>query len=490
MSIHPDFINEIKKLLPANEIDAFLVACERPVKKSISVCTGKIDPDRFIAITKKRWRDLTPSPFHPTPGSYYIDREDTSTALGKTFLYQAGFFYIQELAASLPASQIACNAGDLILDMAAAPGGKATQLAHQLLFLSSQERMQWKVWRPGLVIANDIAPLRVKTMAHNLNMMGTYNTALTKRNWWMFGNHLQETFDHVLLDAPCSGEWTRFKSDSALQFRRKEEINKITGTQFQLLISAIKTCKPWGSIVYSTCTLNPYENEEILNRILDFFPDCLQIEPVSLQNTHHGIISPDVIPHFDPNYVTRCWPHHEGTGWFFVSKIRKTNSTKKERLSHDHSKLMPKNPFSLDMSKSLFKKVGSRLLETYWIKLDLELHLFAASKEQIYLCSPDITKLQGQLHFEKIGIPLCKIDGVQYRPTHYLGNMLGHLATKNVLLLDDDDMQLYSENKDFDLTAMISNKKPLCPYQIVKRREYGMSVIKLITGGHKNKWGK
>ncbi|MDP2670614.1 MAG: hypothetical protein Q8O99_07065 [bacterium] len=67
---------------------------------------------------------------------------------------------------------------------------------------------------------------------------------MTRRNGAMFGKHLPEIFDHVLVDAPCSGEGTKYKSDSALTFRRKEEINKITGTQFQLLVSAVKATKP------------------------------------------------------------------------------------------------------------------------------------------------------------------------------------------------------------------------------------------------------
>jgi NOL1/NOP2/fmu family ribosome biogenesis protein len=76
------------------------------------------------------------------------------------------------------------------------------------------------------------------------------------------------------------------------------------------------------------------------------------------------------------------------------------------------------------MSKSLFKRVDQWLTTTYGIRLDPVRHLLAASKEQIYLCSPDLLKLQGQLHFEKAGIPILKIDRDLYRPTHYLGNIL------------------------------------------------------------------
>ena len=80
-------------------------------------------------------------------------------------------------------------------------------------------------------------------MAYNVNRVGAYNIALSAFNGFSFGKNLPEFFDHVLLDAPCSGEGTGFKSETALKFWRKEEINKIKGTQFQLLISAIKTLK-------------------------------------------------------------------------------------------------------------------------------------------------------------------------------------------------------------------------------------------------------
>lgn len=478
--IHEDFIDEMRKLLPAEEIQPFLEACDKPLKKSISVCLGKISPTAFEDLTSPRWRHLKASPFHPTPGSYYIDRDDLSKALGKTFLYQWGFFYIQELAASLPASQIDSKPGDIILDMAAAPWGKTTQLAHNLL---SQE------WAPWLIVANDIAPIRIKTMAHNLNIMGCYNTVLTKRNGAMFGKHLPEVFDHVLLDAPCSGEWTRFKSDSALTYWRKEEINKITGTQLQLLISAVKAVKPGGSIIYSTCTLNPYENEEILQRVLEFFKGALVVEQVHFHGLSDGVTPDDMPLDFDTTKVARCRPHRQWTGGFFVSKIRKISSTHTPK-PNQHSKLQPKNPFTMDMSKSLFKKVSVRLAATYGIRLDPVRHLLAASKEQIYLCSPDLIKLQWLLHFEKTGIPILKIDRDLFRPTHYLGNILGHLATKNFIVFDDEQIQTYSEGKDVDLATISLPKKLDLPYQIIKRKEYGMSVVKILPDMVKNKWGR
>ena len=214
--------------------------------------------------------------------------------------------------------------------------------------------------------------------------------------------------------------------------------------------------------------MNPYENEEVLNRILEFFKGAIEIEQVDFHGLSEGVAPEDLPLTFATSKVARCRPHRQGTGGFFVSKIRKIASTHTARNSHE-SKLQPKNPFTLDMSKSLFKRVDQWLTTTYGIRLDPVRHLLAASKEQIYLCSPDLLKLQGQLHFEKAGIPILKIDRDLYRPTHYLGNILGHLATKNFLTFDDETMQQYSEGKDVSLDPALLPKKLDLPYQIIKR---------------------
>ncbi len=94
------------------------------------------------------------------------------------------------------------------------------------------------------------------------------------------------------------------------------------------------------------------------------------------------------------------------------------------------------------------------------------------------------------LHFEKVLNPILKIDGEQDRPTHYLGNILGHLATKNVITLDDTMMQQYSQNEEFIDPSLPERTKWMSPYYIVKRKDYGMSVTKRVPDGRKNKWGK
>ncbi len=486
--VHPDFLAQLKNLLPSADVDAFLDACYKPLKKSMTINISKIDVKTFENITKEWWRHLTPSSFVDDPISFYIDRDVRPLALWKTFLHQCGFFYIQEIAASLPATQIDIKPGDIILDMAAAPWGKASQLSHTLLAMKKN---------PGLIIANDVNAQRVTSLAHNLNKGGCYNTALMSFNGFMFGTQLPNFFDHVLLDAPCSGEWTAYKSDVAMKYWNIAEINKIAGTQFQLLVSAIKATKPGGTIVYSTCTINPYENENIIMKALDFFAGSVEL--VWMELTHvsegHKVEKLDIekwetekpSAKFDPGKVARLRPHLHHTGGFYVAKLRKLTATKEP--AEKSTKLLPKNQFKVDLSKNLQLKIQKRLKEDFGITVDPALHMFMASKDKLYLISPTVKEISSQVHFEKMWIPVAKIDKDIYRPTHHLGNILGSTAIKNVIILDDGQMQAYTNGDSLPLASLASHKaKGDTAYRIVKRKDRWMTVGKIVGEELKNKF--
>ncbi len=477
--VHPDFLEQLKDLLPAGEVDQFLDTCFAPLKKSITVNTAKISVEKFIEITQECWWHLTPSPFVKDPISFYIDRDTRPLPLGKTFLHQCGFFYIQEIAASLPATQIYVSAGQVILDMAAAPGGKASQLANSLLQSD----------HPGIVIANDVNKQRIKPLAHNLNKWWCYNTALSAFNGFMFGKHLTNFFDHVLLDAPCSGEWTWYKSDVAMKYRNQAEINKIAWTQFQLLVSAVKATKPGGTIVYSTCTINPYENEQIVAKILDFFNGSVELTDLSLQEVSEGYpLSEEFSDSYNHHQVARLRPHLHHTGWFFIAKLRKLTATNENEDKERDHKLLPKNQFKIDQSKNLQWRVQAWLKEEFWITIDQTRHRFMATKDNLYLISPELKDISGQINFEKMWIPIAKTEKDYRRPTHYLGNILGTQATKNVIILDDETMQTYTNGDSFLYSKFPTIKETKSRYRIIKRKDRWMSVGKIVGDEVKNKF--
>jgi len=392
-------------------------------------------------------------------------------------MHEAGYMYIQEVAASSSAPLTEVKDGDIVLDMASSPGGKASQLANMLLDLSI----------PGLVVTNDVNPKRLRQLTHNLNRVWAYNTAVTRYNGFSFGKNMPNFFDHVLLDAPCSWEGTAYKSDFALKHRKIEEINKIAGTQFQLLVSAIKATKPWGTIIYSTCTINPYENEVIVSKAKEFFNDDIQIEAIGSSSTADGLDREGL--HFDSKKCSRLRPHIQKTWWFFICKIRKINPSK-DNYTLPH-KLSPKNQFTLNKSKKLQTEANEWIKKSFWFELDPTKYLLAASKEKVYLTTPSFVDIQQNLHCEKVWIPILKTDRIYgFRPTHYLGNILGHLAKKNVLELTDEQAQAYSEGKNLSLDDLPATGEDWTKNYLMTWRGIWFSRAKLVDGEWKNKFGK
>lgn len=490
MSINTRYIDEISKIFNnKKELEHFLAACQMPLKKSIKINLHRISVNDFESITKPWWWKLTDPEFgnkSDIPNdSFYIDRDDTSTPLWRTFFHQSGLIYIQEIAASMSVKSLDTKEDSIILDVSSAPGWKSIQIWDFLLYRNRE--------RPWFIVSNDVIWQRLKALSHNINRMWIYNSWMTMFNWFSFWKNLPDFFDEVLVDAPCSWEWTGFKSDSALKFWRREEINKIAGTQFQLLVSAIKATKPWWSVVYSTCTMNPYENEVNLKKIKEFFGDSIKLEDVIIANKSTWIPWlewEEFLGQEDCEKVARFWPHIQKTWWFFIAKIRKLGSNIKQNL--DDNKLAPINPFRMEQSKTFQTKIIELLYKDYWIKLDLNSYYFMASKEFVSVTSPKIIQLKNHINFEKIWIPIFKIDrDGTFRPMHGLGTIFGHMAKKNFVEFDEKTAQKYAELQDIELKEIIDWKfDENSWYIIIKWKNYWIWVWKIIKDFIKNKYIK
>ena len=163
---------------------------------------------------------------------FYIDREDTSIALGHTLEHISGYFYVQELAASSSPFYLSGDQIDTqnytILDMSASPGGKTTQLA--------------EYYPNSIIIANEIDKTRMKQLYENTDRLGAKNVFVTNYDGRFLSNY-PEIFDKILLDAPCSGEGTAYKTDDALKYWNIKNIRRIAKLQAQLLESALIALK-------------------------------------------------------------------------------------------------------------------------------------------------------------------------------------------------------------------------------------------------------
>lgn len=275
------------------ELTDFLDAIQKPIPRTIRIKPGKEEQVR----ENLEWDGWILT--HTNIGGVFaMDRRDDfdplERRLGFSMDHLLGNFYIQELAAAHPVDILAeskVNSDNfLILDMAASPGGKTTQLA--------------EYFPNSFIIANEPTRERLPQLFQNLERMGCGNIGITLYPWQLY-RHQDEIFDRVLLDAPCSGEGTLFKGTEAVKHWHLKNIKEIARLQTKLLDAALHTLKVWWEMIYSTCSLNLIENEWVLDAMYEKYGKS-----------------------FEVIFQKKFWPHIDGTGGFFVAKIRKTCSLK------------------------------------------------------------------------------------------------------------------------------------------------------------------
>ena len=171
----------------------------------------------------------------------------------KLDIYINGYIYLQSLSSMIPPLVLSPKSGDKVLDLTAAPGSKTTQLANLMD-------------NNGEIIANELDKIRYERLKYNVEKQGATIVKMINSRGEKLGEKYPEYFDKVLLDVPCSGEG-RFLINNPKTYRdwSIKKVNNLVKLQKKLLISACKALKKNGVMVYSTCTINKYENEFILD---------------------------------------------------------------------------------------------------------------------------------------------------------------------------------------------------------------------------------
>ena len=410
------YLDYIQTLLPQSEWNAFADFYKQRLPKTIKIVTSKIAPAVFKNVVTQLWRitkDIKiPDAPEPQDASdrLVVETWAGSKTLGQSFLHQWGYIYIQELSASLSAPLLGAKSGDLILDLCAAPGGKTVQLADTGAF----------------VVANEPNNPRRKALIYNLNRTGMFNTAVLNLEGSRVGAQYPQFFDKVLVDAPCSGEGMSYKTGGPLS-RNPGMIESLARTQVKLLASAIDACKPGWTVVYSTCTLNTIENEDVIEAIQQQYADRIQLI-------------------FSKKYR----PHRDHTGGFFVAKFKVSPEAGPDNVWMFWQNIRTE---SLNISTRLQAQIREQLSLDFGISELPDHYFFLATPQSIYLTSTDYTKIHGTISLDKIWIPIYDIarDG-RFLPTHHLGNILWQYASHHVISLNVEQAQAYAEYKDLKLT--------------------------------------
>lgn len=229
---------------------------------------------------------------------------------------RSGRVYVQGMASQLPVRVLAPESEDLILDLAAAPGSKTIQLAgmHPKMDIAAVEIVRKRKFR----------------LDDNLARHGANHVKVFLQDGTKVWRYRPEHFDAILLDAPCSSEG-RFRLDEpeSYAYWKRSKTKEMVRRQRRLLFSAVHALKPGGTLVYSTCSLAPEENEGVVAHALDSFGSCLSIEPIGFDAPERVDAVLDWGKGALDERVSSCcrlMPSHRMEG-FFVARFRKTDTS-------------------------------------------------------------------------------------------------------------------------------------------------------------------
>ena len=292
MKLPQEFIEKYTKLL-GDEAPTFLASFDQPSEKGF-----RINP------LKNQFRQVQyplTDPVEYTKSGYY------GTVSGRSLEHQSGYVYSQDLSAMYVAENVDVRAGSKILDLCAAPGGKSTQVA------SAMDN-------DGLLVSNEISHSRAKILAENVERIGARNVVVLNETPAKLAESFSQYFDQILVDAPCSGEGMFRKDHQAVSYWNEEYPHQCFVRQREILTSALEMLAPGGSLIYSTCTFAPEEDEQIIAWLLETYPGLQVAEIPRSQGMDQGR------PEFangEPSLAktVRLWPHHFRGDGHFVAKL-------------------------------------------------------------------------------------------------------------------------------------------------------------------------
>lgn len=307
-----DFLEHLLTFLEKKEANELIQSLSLKQKSSFQVNTLKIDSNQEEMLFK----NFTQHSF--VKHGYLFNKEEV--LLGKSILFEAGAYYIQEPAAMLAVELLNPKPNEKVLDMCAAPGGKSF---HAINRMHDQ----------GLLVCNDIHPIRAQILSSNLEKCGCKQILVLNDSSTNYKKYFHHYFDKIILDAPCSGSGMFRKNDFAKEDWSIQKVYECQRIQKELLEDAYQMLTGQGSILYSTCSFSIQENEEVVIDFLNHHPDCY-LEQIPLQKEYFPSIGITGAIRLHPN-------HYDGEG-HFIAIIKKDSSTpcikpmlrKKEKMIH------------------------------------------------------------------------------------------------------------------------------------------------------------
>lgn len=263
------------------------------IRPSLRINPIKVsDESSFISRLQKKGMKLVKIPF--TEHGYYVK---SKFSIGAATEYLLGYYHVQEAASQIPAEVL--DASGLVLDACAAPGGKTAQLA----------------LKAKVVVALEQQHKRALMLCNNLERLGVSNCIVYNEDARSF----EGNFDAALVDAPCSGNYTM--STNWLEKQTLSNIEKRAELQKEILSNVVSCLKKNGKLVYSTCSLEPEEDEIVVQYAIDKLG--MKVEKINCigDNGLTSVFGKELHPSI--KNCKRFWPHKTGTQGFFIAKMVK-----------------------------------------------------------------------------------------------------------------------------------------------------------------------
>lgn len=318
MSLPSEFESRLEEILPDDVLAEVVAAFSAPFATAFRVNSLR-EGDRDRVVADLEVLGLTPVQVPGVPGALRVPPEQREALLASPAASRSAI-YIQNASSQLAAILLDPQQGERILDLCAAPGSKTSLIAaltHNEAELTAVEKVRGRYFK----------------LRANLAALGVENTRFHCTDGSHFWRRGTEAYDRVLVDAPCSSEG-RFKTDveASTSYWSTRKIKEMQHKQGKLLFSAIQALKPGGTLIYSTCTFAPEENEGTLNKALRTFGDAITLEPmdISQELPTTAALTEWRGRAFHPSVgnAVRVLPRPEdGIEAFFVARVEKHRST-------------------------------------------------------------------------------------------------------------------------------------------------------------------
>lgn len=464
MQLPSVFLEKMNVLLGA-EYPQWLESMEEKSFRGLRVNTSKVSVEKF--------EKISPFPLKRVPwvkNGFYLDENANAS---RHPYYAAGLYYLQEPSAMTPASCLPVSEGDRVLDLCAAPGGKATELAAKLN-------------GTGLLVANDISNSRAKGLLKNLELFGAGNILVTSETPERLCSYFEGFFDKILIDAPCSGEGMFRREPSMVKDWLEHGPIYYAGIQKEIVEQAARMLRPGGLLIYSTCTFDPVENEGTLAHLMNVDTSFRVLELPAYEGFSPG--RPDMLEGQEEfenlsaeqkislTRAARIYPHKMKGEGHFVALLQKGEAEafaeKKQKAKMKAGKVDPQ-----------WEQFASLLN----CKMDPEqLRLY---DKQLY-CLPKALldrNIRG-LRFLRTGLMLGQVEKNRFEPSQALAMNLKKEEFVTVADFSSGDKRVLRYLKGETLDGEDLETAKASGWQLVCVDGYPLGWAKLINGSLRNKY--